>query len=144
MPPFSSPRTPPPTPRPDPVELVREYMAAALSSDPDSVLRFCAADIRITLAGGRHFNDPRDTAGFLARRYRWFKKRIDRFDVSQHDHEAVVYCIGTLSGEWHDGEVFSGNRFIDRYITRHGQIVQIEMWDDSAEKLLIKSGLATF
>jgi hypothetical protein len=54
----------------------------------------------------------------------------------------VVYNIGTLYGEWPDGTEFSGNRYVDRYVLRDGLIVRMEVWNDSAEILLARAGLA--
>ena len=57
--------------------------------------------------------------------------------------EAVVYSLGTLYGEWPDGTPFEGNRFVDRYVVRRGLITQMDVWNDSAEWLLVRAGLAT-
>ena len=35
-----------------------------------------------------------------------------------------------------------GNRYVDRYYVRHGEIVKMEVWNDSAEWLLVRAGLA--
>jgi hypothetical protein len=43
---------------------------------------------------------------------------------------------------WPDGEAFEGNRYVDRYVIRHGLIVQMDVWNDSAERLLVRAGLA--
>ncbi len=40
-----------------------------------------------------------------------------------------------LYGEWPDGTPFEGNRYVDRYVVRRGKIVQMEVWNDSAEWL---------
>jgi hypothetical protein len=57
--------------------------------------------------------------------------------------ETVVYSIGTLHGEWPDGTPFEGNRYVDRYVVCGGLITQMEVWNDSAEWLLVRAGLAT-
>ena len=46
-------------------------------------------------------------------------------------------------GEWPDGTPFEGNRYVDRYVVRDGSIVHMEVWNDSAEWLLVRAGLAT-
>ena len=56
--------------------------------------------------------------------------------------ETVVYQTGTLYGEWPDGRPFEGNRYVDRYVLRRGKIVRMEVWNDSAEWLLVRGGLA--
>ena len=40
-----------------------------------------------------------------------------------------------------DGTAFAGNRYVDRYILAHGRIVRMEVWNDSAEILLMRAGL---
>jgi hypothetical protein len=59
-----------------------------------------------------------------------------------HDPKAIVYNIGTLYGQWPDGPPFAGNRYVDRYVVRRGQIVQMDVWNDSAEWMLARAGLA--
>jgi len=50
----------------------------------------------------------------------------------------VVYNTGTLYGEWPDGTPFEGNRYVDRYTLREGLIVRMEVWNDSAELILLR------
>ena len=46
----------------------------------------------------------------------------------------VVYCRGTLAGEWPDGRAFAGVRFIDRFeIDDAGRIVDQQVWNDLGE-----------
>jgi ketosteroid isomerase-like protein len=56
--------------------------------------------------------------------------------------ETIVYQTGHLYGEWPDGTPFEGNRYVDRYVVRRGKIVKMEVWNDSAEWLLVRAGLA--
>jgi hypothetical protein len=53
------------------------------------------------------------------------KKKIERTEtVAGGTAEAtVVYSLGTLYGAWPDGTAFEGNRYVDRYVVRHGLIV---------------------
>ena len=55
--------------------------------------------------------------------------------------ETIVYNLGTLYGEWPDGTPFEGNRYVDRFVVRGGKIVQMDVWNDSAERLLAKAGI---
>jgi len=87
------------------------------------------------------FDHPRGPTDFNARRYRWVKKRMDRFDVCPGADETVVYSIGTLYGEWIDGTPFEGNRYVDRFVVRGGQIVKMDVWNDSAERILVQRGI---
>jgi hypothetical protein len=95
----------------------------------------------ITFTGGRAFDHPRGPTGFNARRYRWVKKKMDRFDVCPGAEETIVYSIGTLYGEWLDGTPFEANRYVDRFVVRGGQIVKMDVWNDSAERILLQMGI---
>jgi hypothetical protein len=95
----------------------------------------------ITFTGGREFDHPRGPTDFNARRYRWVKKQMDRFDVCPGADETVVYSIGTLYGEWIDGTPFEGNRYVDRFVVKGGQIVKMDVWNDSAERILVQMGI---
>jgi len=47
----------------------------------------------------------------------------------------VVYCFGTLYGEWPDGRPFEGIRFIDRFVARAGKLADQKVWNDLGEQL---------
>ncbi|WP_371687447.1 hypothetical protein [Thalassococcus sp. S3] len=72
---------------------------------------------------------------WAAPRYRFVRKSYDGFDVAMSEGETLVYCRGTLSGEWPDGASFEGIRFIDRFLLRDGRIARQEVWNDLAEHL---------
>lgn len=125
--------------------IVDEYLRLLMIPDPAAARRFVAPDLRIRFTGGRAMSDPSECAAFNASRYRWVKKRVDRTETVAGGSlaETVVYSLGTLYGEWPDGTPFEGNRYVDRYVVREGLIVQMDVWNDSAEWLLVRAGLAT-
>ena len=112
--------------------------------DPDAARRFVSPHLRIRFTGGRAMHDPAECTAFNAGRYRWVKKRIERTETvaGATPEESVVYSLGTLHGEWPDGSPFEGNRYVDRYVVRHGLITEQAVWNDSAEWLLVRAGLA--
>lgn len=124
--------------------IVEAYLDASMIPDPVRARTYMAPDVKITFTGGRAFDDPAGTAAFNAARYRRVKKKFERTDVvtGGTDDETVVYNTGTLYGEWPDGEAFSGNRYVDRFVVRRGKIVRMDVWNDSAEILLVRAGLA--
>jgi hypothetical protein len=109
--------------------------------DPDAAAAYMKPGTIITFTGGREFDHPRGPTGFNAQRYRWVKKKMDRFDVCPGKDETVVYSIGTLYGEWIDGTPFEGNRYVDRFVVQGGQIVKMDVWNDSAERILVQRGI---
>ena len=129
----------------DAARVVDEFLRLVMIPDPDAARRFVSPALAIRFTGNRAMKDPAETTAFNAARYRWVKKRIERTEsvVPSGDGDAVVYSLGTLYGEWPDGTPFEGNRYVDRYVVRQGLIVQMDVWNDSAEWLLVRAGLAT-
>ena len=128
-----------------PAQVVDEFLRLVMIPDPASARRFVGVDLQIRFTGGRLMHDPAQSTAFNASRYRWVKKRIESTEVvtGGNADAAVVYSLGTLYGEWPDGTPFEGNRYVDRYVLKDGLIVQMDVWNDSAEWLLIRAGLAT-
>lgn len=128
--------------------IVDEFLRLVMIPDPDAARRYTAPGLRIRFTGNRPMNDPADTTAFNKARYRWVKKRIERTETvaraagASGEDGDVVYSLGTLYGEWPDGTPFEGNRYVDRYVVKDGLIVQMDVWNDSAEWLLIRAGLA--
>ena len=122
-------------------EIVEAYLTASMIPDPDAAAVYMAPGTVITFTGGREFDHPSGPAGFNAKRYRWVKKKMDRFDVCPGNGETVVYSIGTLHGEWQDGTPFEGNRYVDRFVVRGGKITKMDVWNDSAERILVQRGI---
>ncbi len=125
-------------------ECVEEFLRIIMIPDPESARAFVSPELRIWFTGGREMSQPSECSAFNASRYAWVKKRFERTDVvvGATEDEAIVYNIGTLYGAWLDGTPFEGNRYVDRYVVRQGKIVQMEVWNDSAEWLLVRAGLA--
>lgn len=133
-------------------EVVDEFLRLIMIPDPDAARRFVSPQLRICFTGNREMRDPAECTAFNRARYAWVKKRIERTEtvgaIACHDGRAapaedqVVYSVGTLYGAWPDGTPFEGNRYVDRYVVRHGLIVDMQVWNDSAEWLLVRAGLA--
>ena len=130
-------------------DVVNEFLRLIMLPDPVSARKYTAANMKILFTGGRSMREPADCTKFNAARYKWVKKRIERTETVLQDKEAlklgdtVVYSLGTLYGEWPDGTPFEGNRYVDRYVVRDGLITHMDVWNDSAEWMLVRAGLAT-
>ena len=121
---------------------VDEFLRLIMIPDPDAARRFVSPELRIRFTGNRAMRDPAETTAFNAARYRWVKKRIERTETVAGGNEAegtVVYSLGTLYGEWPDGTPFEGNRYVDRFVIRGGRIVKMDVWNDSAELMLLRA-----
>ena len=118
--------------------IVTAYLEASMVPDPDRAATYMAPGIEIVFTGARRLRHPREVTAFNAGRYAWVKKRMERLDVVPGDGFTTVYSLGTLYGAWPDGTPFEGNRYVDRFTVRDGVIVTMEVWNDSAERLLTK------
>src|SRR5690242_14365715 len=121
--------------------IVEAFLDASMIPDPVAAGRYIADDLQITFTGGRKFSHPRESAAFNGKRYKWVKKKFERTDVVPGTSETIVYNLGTLYGEWPDGTPFEGNRYVDRFVVRDGKIVQMDVWNDSAERILTRHGI---
>ena len=122
-------------------EIVEAYLTASMIPDPDAAAAYMKPGTVITFTGGRTFDHPRGPTSINTHRYAWVKKKMDRFDVCPGQGETVVYSIGTLYGEWPDGTPFEGNRYVDRFVVQGGRIVKMDVWNDSAERILTRRGV---
>jgi ketosteroid isomerase-like protein len=125
-------------------KIVEEYLRLLMIPDPEAARKYCAPRMEIRFTGDRRMQDPAECAAFNKARYKWVKKQFGPTHVAEGGtpEETTVYQTGTLYGEWVDGTPFEGNRYVDRYVVRHGKIVKMEVWNDSAEVLLVRAGLA--
>lgn len=129
----------------DAAALVDEFLRLLMIPDPVAARRFVAPGLQIRFTGGRLMHDPTECAAFNAGRYRWVRKRITATETvaGGTPERTVVYSLGTLHGEWPDGTPFEGNRYVDRYELQHGLITRMDVWNDSAEWLLLRAAPAT-
>jgi len=125
-------------------KIVEEYLRLLMIPDPEAARRYIGPELEIRFTGNRLMREPAECAAFNAQRYKWVKKKFGPTHVAEGGtaDETVVYQTGTLHGEWPDGRPFEGNRYVDRYVVRRGKIVRMEVWNDSAEWLLVRAGLA--
>jgi hypothetical protein len=122
-------------------EIVIKFLVASMVPDPETAALYISEPLKLTFTGGRKFSHPSESTAFNAMRYKWVKKAMERTDVVPGRGETIVYSIGTLYGEWPDGTPFEGNRYVDRFVVRGGQIVKMDVWNDSAERILVQRGI---
>lgn len=124
--------------------IVEAYLERSMVPDPEGASRYVADDFQLTFTGGRRFSVPAEASAFNAKRYAWVKKRFLRTDAALDPAtgDVHVYNTGYLYGEWKDGTSFETNRYMDKFVVRDGKIVSTDVWNDSAEILLHKAGLA--
>lgn len=115
--------------------LVRSYLAAMESRDLPSAQKMLAADFRMEFPGSVRMTTLAELIEWARPRYRFARKTYERFDEAPTDEGTIVYCFGTLAGEWLDGTAFADIRFIDRFTVRDGLLADQKVWNDMAELL---------
>lgn len=114
---------------PDAVHVVHTFLMAMEARDLASARALLGAGFSMTFPGDRRMTTLEDLIAWAKPRYRFVKKTYERFDAMGQ----VVYCLGTLHGEWPDGTAFAGIRFIDRFELAGGLIMRQDVWNDIAE-----------
>ena len=112
---------------------VQRFLQTLEARDLDAAQTFLAAGFTMEFPGGKRFTSLDDLVQWAGTRYRVARKHYDCFDALANGGAVIVYCWGTLSGEWLDGAPFSDIRFIDRFVVRDGRLEGQKVWNDIAE-----------
>ena len=118
---------------PDAEDLVRDYLAAMEARDLSKAESMLGEGFEIRFPGTKVMTRLAELIDWAAPRYRFVTKTYEGFDVASAGGATVVYCRGTLAGEWPDGTTFAGIRFIDRFEVTDGKITRQDVWNDIAE-----------
>ncbi len=114
--------------------LVKTFLDAMAARDLAAARAMLGAGFAMTFPGGARFKTLEELVAWAKPRYRWVKKKYERFDEAPGaGGETIVYCYGTLYGEWPDGAPFEGIRFIDRFAIAGDKLVDQLVWNDLAE-----------
>lgn len=119
--------------------VVSAYLQAMEARDLPLAQSLLAAGFCMQFPGPVTFTSLTQLIEWAKPRYRFVKKTYERFDEAPiaatmaAPAGAVVYCYGTLAGEWPDGTAFAGIRFIDRFTVADGKLVDQTVWNDLAE-----------
>lgn len=119
---------------PDPGELVRSFLTTMEARDLAAAQAMLGERFEMRFPGAAPMHALQELIDWAAPRYRFVRKTYEGFDAMQSEGAAaVVYCRGTLAGEWPDGTAFEGIRFIDRFEVKGGKITRQDVWNDIAE-----------
>lgn len=119
---------------PDPVDIVRRFLSAMEARELDKAESMLAAGFSMRFPGTKPMSTLSELLEWARPRYRFVRKTYEGFDALQgSDSAAIVYCRGSLSGEWPDGTAFGGIRFMDRFEVEAGRITRQDVWNDIAE-----------
>lgn len=118
----------------DPATQVKNFLLAMERRDIDEAEAMLDDNFIMYFPGTGPMTRLTELLDWAAPRYRSVKKSYEGIDVLQSAGAAsVVYCRGTLSGQWPDGDSFEGIRFIDRFEIVGGKITRQDVWNDIAE-----------
>jgi len=115
------------------VALIETYLSAMEDRNLAAAKSLLGDGFKMLFPGDQIFHSLEELIEWAKPRYRWVKKTYDRFDPLDSEDGVVVYCYGTLYGQWPDGSEFSGIRFIDRFVVADGKIIDQMVWNDLAE-----------
>ncbi len=119
--------------RDDAIRFANSYLAAMEARDLEAAAKYLADQPVLTFPGGVVFRSISEIVSNSGSRYARVGKTIETWDAFESNDCWIVYCRGTLHGEWRDGRSFSGIRFIDRFEIDDGGIRRQDVWNDAAE-----------
>jgi len=118
----------------DPVEVVRRYLGHMQTREIESADAMLAEGFEMQFPAAPKMTKLSELIEWAKPRYRFVEKTYEGFESMQSPgEEAIVYCRGSLNGEWLDGSTFEGIRFIDRFEIIDGKITRQDVWNDMAE-----------
>lgn len=118
----------------DPEKIVRAFLAEMSERALDKAAARLAPGFVMHFPGARAMHNMSELMDWAAPRYRSITKSYEGLDAMQSAGDAsIVYCRGTLSGEWPDGTSFKGIRFIDRFEIIDNLITRQDVFNDIAE-----------
>ena len=117
-----------------PEQLVTEFLRALETRDLGRAESLLAPGAILTFPGAQaQFTALAAMASWASTRYLSVRKTITMFDRMDSAARVVLYCRGTLTGEWPDGSAFRDIRFVDRFEIIDGRILRQDVWNDLAE-----------
>jgi uncharacterized protein (DUF4415 family) len=116
-----------------PAKLVVQFLSAMEERDLATARSYLAADFSMIFPGGVVFTKLEQLIEWAKPRYQSIQKTYEKFDEAFDKDGAVVYCFGSLSGQWLDGSSFEGIRFVDRFRIVDEKLTSQRVWNDMAE-----------
>ena len=121
------------TKNPTPSALVRSYLNAMEARDLNKATSYLSQNFQMTFPGGVVFSRLKELIEWGSSRYSFVAKTYEKFDEATDGNNIVVYCFGTLAGEFPDGKAFDNVRFIDRFTVSNNKLIDQQVWNDLAE-----------
>ncbi len=126
-------RTPAPA-LPDPCKIVKTFLQHLGSRELNKARSFCHPDFTMIFPDSNPMSNLEALIEWSRQRYTRIKKDNMAYEaLHAPGDETIVYCTGTLHGEFLDGSEFNDVRFIDRFELINGKIIQQQVWNDLGE-----------
>lgn len=115
------------------INLVKNFLSAMENRNLILAKSFLGDNFKLIFPKNQIFFSLEEVIFWGQKRYNWVKKNYDHFDSLITKNTIIVYCYGTLYGEWLNGNRFSEIRFIDRFTIKDGKLLDQLVWNDLAE-----------
>jgi len=114
-------------------DIVKAFLSAMEQRDLNAASSYLGETFSMTFPGNVSFTTLQQLVDWAKTRYQSISKSYEKFDECYSEHGTIVYCYGTLQGQWLDGSAFEGIRFIDRFDVSDGLIQTQLVWNDLSE-----------
>ncbi len=126
-------RTPAPA-LPDPCAVVEHFLNYLGRRELDKARECCDSDFQMVFPDTAPMHSLHELIEWSKQRYTKIEKHNMAFEaLHAPGDETIVYCTGTLSGEFLDATEFNNVRFIDRFELINGKITRQQVWNDLGE-----------
>ena len=123
--------------------IVEAFLDASMIPDPVRARTYMAPDVKITFTGGRGSTIRREPPRSMPRATA-ASKRNSSAPTSSRAAPTTKRSFTTPERCTVNGRTANvlGQPLCRRFVVRHGKIVRMDVWNDSAEILLVRAGLA--
>ena len=127
--------------KPSDAEIVEAYLTASMIPDPDAAAAYMKPGTLITFTGGRRIRSSARTDRLQCRALSLGQEEDGPFRrLSRRGRDRGV--LGRHAVRRMDRRhPFEGNRYVDRFVVQDGFIVKMDVWNDSAERILVNRGI---
>jgi len=119
------------------LEIVKSFLNAVENRDLIQAKKYLSPSSIMIFPGGKFIKDLDSLAEWSKTRYKFVKKTFSTFDEIKEGNKSTIYSIGILDGIMNDGKEIKNVRYIDRFVIENAKIVNMQVWNDLAESILV-------
>ena len=123
------------------LEIVKNFLNALEDRNLSEAKKYLSPSPRMIFPGGIDIKDLNDLVEWSKKRYKYVKKSFGKFDAIHEGDTVTIYSLGTLDGIANDGKEIKNVRYVDRFVIEEDKIINIQVWNDLAESILIDKRL---